>query len=285
MAPWQEATFEVLSRRLAGRRWHQGAAWPTLALHGWRDNCASFDFLAPGLLDNDIVAIDMPGHALSDFRSPDASYNIWDDVGELLTVADQLGWDQFDLIGHSRGAAVSTLLAASHPSRVRRLVLIDGLFPLPVEIADAPGQLAQAVADNTRLASRPPRYYPSFESAMAPRLKGPLAIAEDAARVLAARGVLQDEKGWYWRLDPRLGGASAVKFSREHGEAFIRALACPVLLLLGAGSPFHELPIVRHLASCNERIRWHVVPGGHHCHMEEGVGRMVDLIRSFIAET
>jgi len=278
----QEITFQVCTRRLAGRRWHQGAGHPILALHGWRDNCASFDFLAPHLVDGDVVAVDMPGHGHSDFRSPDASYNIWEDIGELLAAADQLGWDRFDLIGHSRGAAVATLLAASHPNRVRRLVLIDGLFPLPVASADAPAQLAQAIADRARLANRPARYYDSFERAMAPRLRGPLAVPHAAAQTLAERGVVEDGNGWYWRLDPRLGGASDVKFSAEQGEVFIRALTCQVLLLLGEDSPFHQLPYIRHLAALNPLIDSRLVPGGHHCHMGEGSEEIAGLVRDFL---
>jgi len=280
-AQGQEVSFEVLSRRIAGRRWHQGARYPTLALHGWRDNCASFDFLAPQLIDHDLLAVDMPGHAHSDFRSPDASYNIWEDIGELLAVCDQLGWDSFDLTGHSRGALVAVLLAASHPQRVRRLILIDGLFPQPVRLDAAPSQLAQAIADNKRLACRPPRYYESFDAAMAQRCKGPLGVSETAARALAERGVVEDDNGWYWRLDPRLGGASDVKFSHEHGEAFIRALACPVLLVAGESSDFRNQPHSRQLAALNEHIEMRVVPGGHHCHMEMGVEDIASLVRRF----
>ena len=282
MDSWREIVFEVDPRRLMGRRWHQGARYPGLALHGWRDNCASFDILAPHLTDSDLVALDLPGHGHSDFRSLDASYNIWEDVGELLAVADQLGWDTFDLIGHSRGAAIATLLAASHPRRVRRLVLIDGLFPLPVGIDSAPAQLAQAIADRKRLTHRPPRYYKSFAEAMAPRLAGPLGLSVTAARVLAERGVAEESNGWYWRLDPRLGGASDVKFSSEHGEAFIGALVCPTLLLLGENSPFRLLPYIRHLAALNPRIQCHEVKGGHHCHMEDGVEEVAEAVGSFL---
>ncbi len=281
--PFADASFPVFGRRIAGRRWRQGARQPALALHGWRDNCASFDRLAPHLPDSDIVALDMPGHALSDDRSRDAPYTIWQDVGELLAVADQLGWRQFDLIGHSRGATVSMLLAASHPHRVRRLVLIDGLFPLPATTAEAAGVLAKAIADNERLVARPPRYHASFESAVAARLKGPLALTEDAAVVLARRGVAEGPHGWYWRLDPRLGGASEVRLSLEYGEAFVRALACPTLLLMGEDSFFPELAHIRHLAVLNPVIERHRVPGGHHCHMDAGVGAIVRLARDFLA--
>jgi pimeloyl-ACP methyl ester carboxylesterase len=46
------------------------------AIHGWLDNAGTFDTLIP-LLPKDlrIVAVEMPGHGLSDPFPPDAAYN------------------------------------------------------------------------------------------------------------------------------------------------------------------------------------------------------------------
>src|SRR5690606_41685879 len=73
---------------------------------------ASFDVLAPQLENVHLIALDCAGHGFSGHRS---SYNIWEDVGELFAVADLLGWNEFALLGHSRGAdRKSTRLNASH---------------------------------------------------------------------------------------------------------------------------------------------------------------------------
>lgn len=47
-------------------------------------------------------------------------------VAQVLAVADACGQDSFDLAGYSLGAVVAAAIAARHPQRVRRLVLVAG---------------------------------------------------------------------------------------------------------------------------------------------------------------
>ncbi|MGK2915619.1 MAG: alpha/beta fold hydrolase, partial [Porticoccaceae bacterium] len=94
---------------LAAREWGDPEGLPVLALHGWLDNCGSFAVLAPLLIGVRLVALDLAGHGLSSHRSADATYNIWQDVGDVHAVAEQLGWENFALLGHSRGAMIATL--------------------------------------------------------------------------------------------------------------------------------------------------------------------------------
>ena len=52
----EEWSFDIAGQHLAGKRWRCDGGVPILALHGWLDNCASFDFLAPQLKGVDLVA-------------------------------------------------------------------------------------------------------------------------------------------------------------------------------------------------------------------------------------
>jgi pimeloyl-ACP methyl ester carboxylesterase len=131
--------WAVNGLQLAGLSWGSPGEKPLLALHGWLDNAASFAALAPLLRGYHVVALDLTGHGQSDWRSADASYQIWDDLPEILGVVDQLGWKRFDLLGHSRGAIISMLLAAS-----------GGRFPGPVA-QGAGRQTANDGAQQSRL--------------------------------------------------------------------------------------------------------------------------------------
>src|SRR5690606_39616279 len=115
-----ELSFHVDGLQIAAVEWGEPSGLPVLALHGWLDNCASFDALAPLLQGAHVIALDMAGHGQSAHRPGTSPYNIWDDVAEIFAIADQLGWSRFGLLGHSRGAIIamldrkSTRLNSSH---------------------------------------------------------------------------------------------------------------------------------------------------------------------------
>ena len=41
-------------------------------------------------------------------------------AGDTLALADELGWDEFDLVGHSMGGMAAQQVLAAEPRRVRR---------------------------------------------------------------------------------------------------------------------------------------------------------------------
>ena len=69
-----------------------------------------------------MVALDFPGFGWSD-QPADLSFDLYPRV--VLGLMDELGLDRPSLVGNSMGGAVGALVAASHPSRVEQLVLID----------------------------------------------------------------------------------------------------------------------------------------------------------------
>lgn len=275
-----ESRHGIRGKRFAVRHWGAAGGQPVLALHGWLDNCASFDFLAPLLQACRIAAPDLAGHGLTDPRSPDSAYNIWQDVGDIADLADALGWPSFSLVGHSRGGIIATLVAATFPERVCGLVLLDSLIPDPLEPARAPQQLAAALRDRRRLGSREPRLYENYEQAIRTRLRGPPELSRAATDAIAARGLEKTASGYRWRADPRLRGASEVKLSEAQCLAFIRGIRCPTLLLEAGGvRPGYH----RRWAMENERIHVHTLPDApHHLHMDGDVEAVAAAINAFL---
>jgi pimeloyl-ACP methyl ester carboxylesterase len=70
------------------------------------------------------LAVDLRGHGQSQW-SPDHEYSTLAHVDDLLAVLDALDLAQVSLVGSSWGALVALGFAHAHPSRVRRLVLVD----------------------------------------------------------------------------------------------------------------------------------------------------------------
>ncbi|KAM3623679.1 uncharacterized protein V6R79_014219 [Siganus canaliculatus] len=93
--PWGE---------IRGKIWGPDHGRPVLCLHGWADNCGSFNSLIP-LLPTECryVALDLVGHGRSSHRLPGAFYSVPDYVVDVRLVADALQLKKFSIIGHSMG--------------------------------------------------------------------------------------------------------------------------------------------------------------------------------------
>ncbi len=275
-----ELEWSVDDLTLRGLAWGDPAGPPVLALHGWLDNAASFAMLAPRLQGYYVVAPDLSGHGRSDWRSADATYQVYDDLPQIIGLVDQLGWQQFRLLGHSRGAIIASILAASCPERVTQLVLLDGLAPPPLPEAEFVSQLRNFVDDRRRLSARRPRVYPDAGQLAAAREEQGLSAR--AAGLITERNLRRCEGGVISGTDPRLRGASAVKLTPGQVNALLDAIAAPTLLLL-AEQGLTVTHSQRWAAMEHQLARAQVesFPGGHHFHMESGVDKLAKRILGF----
>lgn len=274
-------TWQINGLQLAGLAWGEPGAKPLLALHGWLDNAASFTRLAPLLEEHYVVALDLTGHGCSNCRSADASYQIWDDLPEVLAVAEALGWSSFDLLGHSRGAIIATLLASAFPERIEHLVMLDAVSPDAVAPADFPAQLRKSLRDIPALVARGNRVIGSIEAAVESRQRRGLSAY--AARVISERNLRECEGGYTWTTDPRLHGASAVKLSDSQIEAVLGALTMPTLLMLASHErEAHRTWMENHARTHIPNVSVEAVEGGHHFHLEASAEDVARRIRSFL---
>ena len=132
----REGQVALRGSRIAYRQWGADGDFPVLALHGWLDNAASFDALAPLLEGYRVIAVDLPGHGRSSHRSADGCYNIWDDLPDLVGLVREFGLERDGLLGQLRGAVIATLMAAIEAPAVKSLGLLDGKIPPHVYEAD-----------------------------------------------------------------------------------------------------------------------------------------------------
>ncbi|GAA3992728.1 alpha/beta hydrolase [Allokutzneria multivorans] len=71
------------------------------------------------------VAPDQRGYSPGVRPTGVENYRLDHAVGDVVAMADSLGWKQFDLVGHDWGAAVSWVAAARHPDRIRTLTAVS----------------------------------------------------------------------------------------------------------------------------------------------------------------
>lgn len=95
---------------------------PVLVLHGWGASIDAVGSIVDGLAGGfEVVAVDLPGFGDSD--EPPEAWDVGAYARFVLGACDQLGLERFSLVGHSFGARIGIVLAATHPGRIARMVL------------------------------------------------------------------------------------------------------------------------------------------------------------------
>lgn len=280
---YTEQEFDLGHIKLQARVWGREKCHKVIALHGWLDNCASFNRIAP-LMDAHVVALDLAGHGLSDHRKHLAPYNLWEDIAEVFAVADALQWQEFSLLGHSRGAMVATLAAGTFPKRIKALSLIDGIWPEPVNEEDAPRQLAQSVAQVLNPRRKRATVYPSWDAAIEARMNSIFPIARESSELLAERGVLAHEGGYIWRADPNLQLPSAIKLTRNQQHAFVHKIEAQCNLILAENGISHHVKNLREELNHFPKISVTLLDGSHHLHMETRVNEVADAVNQLFSQ-
>ncbi|WP_018916695.1 alpha/beta fold hydrolase [Vreelandella zhanjiangensis] len=261
--------------RLAALSWGRQDAPVWLALHGWLDNAASFTRLAPLLaevLDIRIVAIDFRGHGHSKHAPAGSDYALWDYCHDVLDAMDTLGIEQASLLAHSMGAAVACLVAVAMPERVAQLTLIDGLGALNTPAEETANQLRKGLIAYRRPLSRPPRYA-DIESAVAARVAGGVTPLDSVtAMPLVERNTEATADGYIqMRTDSRLLKPSLVRFTPEQVLAQLTCIQAPMLLIEGERGILGEREWAEQARQAVKDLTRHVLPGGHHLHLEPKV--------------
>lgn len=277
-----ERTFLHKGRCIAARCWHDASLPPLLALHGWQDNAATFDRLAPLLSNFHIVAMDFAGHGVSDWRAEGMRYHTMDHVDDVLAVVNQLGWDQCALMGHSMGAGIGALLAGAMPERVSQLVMIDGLGPYAGQAEEAPSILREALLEWQAFEPRPERVFPNREAAVLARQQGFTPLSTEAAAILCSRSLKDVAGGLAWTMDRRVRHHSALRLTEAQVQAFLAAIAADVLVIRAEqGFPFDPVVAEARLAAL-KRLTLRQVQGGHHVHLDDNPEAVAALINAFL---
>lgn len=246
-----------------------------LALHGWLDNALSFEPLVEYLQGVQLVCLDFPGHGETPPRPPAARYHFDDYAFDVLAAADELGWASFDLLGHSLGGAVASVLSAACPERVRSLTVIEGLGPLSAAAdATAAGWRRAVKASH----DRPRKIHLSRDNALDARIRDS-DLSRGAAELLARRGLEQVGEGWSWRHDLRLTWPSTQRYTEAQVLDLLAHIEAPTLCFLSK-PPSRVVPagFIENRIAAVPTLQVEYLPGGHHLHMEHP-GPVARLIR------
>jgi haloacetate dehalogenase len=252
----------------------RGSGPPVLLLHGYPENHLMWRHVAPVLArDHTVVLADLRGYGDSGKPVPDAAGNLYskrfmarDQVGLMR----QLGFGQFQLVGHDRGARVAHRLVLDHPDAVTRLAVLD-IVPTRHVLGNVTRALATAyyhwfflTAPNGipehMIAADPSYWVRSF--IISPLLGEGASIEpevmEDYVRCFGDPGTIAGSCGDY------RAGASTDLVLDEETFASGQRIECPVLVLWGeqafVGRGYEPLSVWQQYAT---DVRGHALPTGH----------------------
>ena len=252
---------------IAAKVWGPKQGRPLVCLHGKLDNAASFDFLAPFLINHRVVAIDFPGVGRSS-HYPSGVMPSWKNDGFLLFhVMRALGFNDVDIVGHSLGSLAATMLAMSNQKIVKRLVFLDVLGPKLSFTENYERSFNYDVHTYISVDQLKPPVFASLDEAAHERMKtGPLTY--EAAFALAERGTQVVEKGFIWNFDRRLRCLSSMLPHEDELGAMFKTLRIPVGLIKAKQGLSYPIDVFEKREAAIHDLKVMECEGGHHAHME-----------------
>ena len=274
--------LEIFGRTMAAKRWGNSSGPKFIALHGWLDNANTFNRLAPLLPELNLVALDFAGHGYSDHRAAGAHYHQIDDVQDVIAAAQVLGWDRFNLLGHSMGAQISAEVSCLFPSKIEHAIFIDGMLATgQLELDERIEQTREGLTKMLTSHIKPKVF--DDVTAMAKRVTQATDQSFEAAIELVQRGHMLVDEGVTWSTDPRIRYPSPLRPSREYidyllGNSTVQSL----LIVANQGDEWYrgEVP---HVAQTHPELTVEYMDGPHHIHLEPEYYQQVGKhIRNFL---
>jgi pimeloyl-ACP methyl ester carboxylesterase len=114
---------------------------PVLLLHGFPESSHAWRFVQPQLAAAGYrtAAPDLRGYSPRARPAKVADYAMEQLVGDVVGLADELGWETFHVVGHDWGATLAWQTAGRHPERIRSLAAVSTPHPAAFTAAKAAG--------------------------------------------------------------------------------------------------------------------------------------------------
>ncbi|MGE0848859.1 MAG: alpha/beta fold hydrolase [Hyphomicrobiaceae bacterium] len=267
--------------------WGNAQAPPLLLVHGGRDHCRNWDWVAEALgHDWHIIAPDLRGHGDSQW-SQDGSYTMAGYIYDLAQLVHQLKLAPVTIIGHSLGGNIALRYTGLFPESVAKLIAIEGLGPSPRMLAERhkqtfPDRMRAWIEEQRGLSGRLPRRYSKIEDAWKRMQEENRHLTPEQARHLTEHGVNQNEDGTYsWKFDNYVRSWPPYDMRTQHMEELWARISCPTLLVYGkeswASNPAED-GRMRHFKNAKVVT---VEGAGHWVHHDK-LGEFVALARQFL---
>ena len=282
--PMQIKTSEATIHAAKG-----GAGYPLLMLHGYPQTHVMWHKIAPRLAETfTVVLADLRGYGDSSKPQgePDhANYSKRAMAQDMVEVMAQLGYDEFYVVGHDRGARVTHRMALDHPQRVKKAAVLD-IAPTYKMYMTADKQFAtvyyhwffliQPDDHPERLIGAQPEYF--LRSRLERWSGDPSAFTPEAVAEYVR--CFCDPASIHATCEDYRASAS---IDLQHDEADMQQkVSCPLLVLWGekgfVGRKYDVLATWRERA---EHVQGHAIPSGHFL-PEEAPEETFEALQAFL---
>jgi pimeloyl-ACP methyl ester carboxylesterase len=223
--------------------WGNEGAPPLLLIHGGRDHCRNWDWVAERLRERyHVIAPDLRGHGDSAWATG-ANYAEINYIYDVAQLVHQKQFAPVTIIAHSLGGSIALLYAGLFPDSVSKVVAIEGLGPSPAmleRMREKPieQRVREWITARRDMAGRSPRKYATLDDAVARMREENTRLSAEQARHLTLHGAVQNEDGTYsWKFDNvvRMGGGPG-GLGIEDQRHIWGCIPCPALLVRGMQS-------------------------------------------------
>lgn len=269
--------------------WGNPQAPPLLLLHGGRDHCRNWDWVAADLArDWHVVAPDLRGHGDSAW-APDGNYAMHAFVYDLAQMIHREGLAPLTIVAHSLGGNIALRYAGLYPENVTRIVAIEGLGLSPGLLAERDampfdGRFRDWIDQVRDLSRRQPKRYASIEEATARMQAENARLTPEQALHLTRHGVLANEDGSVsWKFDNYVRAFSPVDLPQADLETLWRRITCPTLLVYGAESWASNPAVDGRLAAFGDNARVELFADAGHWVHHDRTADFIRCVREFLA--
>lgn len=234
-----------------------------IAVHGWFADRRAFSPVCD-VLDRVTFSYAVPDlRGYGEARGTPGAWTTSEAAGDILALADALGWERFSLVGHSMGGAVIQRVLLAAPLRVRRMV---GIAPVPASGVPLEGERWELFAG---AAQRPAARRAIIDLSTGGR-------RPDAWLDLMVERSLECS-------DPAAFRAWLDSWALEDFHEDVRGSQVPVRLVVGEGDPTLSAEVVR-----TTWLKWYAaaelveLPAAGHYPMDETPLETVRAVEDFL---
>jgi len=275
MTKYRETFVEVRGLNIRCHEWGEPKGEPIVLVHGFLDQAQSWRPFVEALYKQTkhplwVIAPDCRGHGDSGWVGAGGYYHFPDYVYDLDCIVRALGVSPFKLIGHSMGGTISFLYAGTFPTRVSKLVLIEGLGPIGADFSDAPKRMEKWINEVRERGRHHFREHPTIAAGARQLQQTNPRLNNELATKLALAGMKQRSNGrWIWKFDPLHRSTSPQPFYSAQAIEFLRRIECPVLLVEGKNSHQTQRPDKQQrIDALRHKRRIEIDDAGHMVHQD-----------------